>query len=554
MVTLILLAISLILLETIRDASIMIEPILVSQEIANMGYTPEIMARRLKDSADGNHPDEVTNIKETILSYRYRELDIVLPEVGISIKSVSRYFRDFFRRNITIISGEMLYHEEQNQISFRLRLNSEQIFDEFESFSEKGIIMLIKDAGYELTKSVNPFALAVYHYRKDEKLKTQEIVNYIIKNVDKAKYDFARAVNLKGVLHHNDGEYKEAISHYKWANELDPSFSAPYTNWSKILAKQGDYNGAFKKIQEANKVDPNNVSTYVYWCSVLVSQINPDWKGAINKCKKALKLDPDNASAYINWGVALRKKREPDLQGAIKKFKEALKLDPNNVPARINLGVGLMRKREPDMPGAIEQFQEALKLEPNNVSARINLGIGLMSDREPDMSRAIEQFQEALKLEPNNVSARINLGIGLMRKREPDMPGAIEQFQEALKLEPNNVSARINLGIGLMSDREPDMSGAIEQFKEVLKLEPDNAFAHLMWGDVLMSMRNWYGAIEKYKKVIKLKPMSDVAYNSISLALIKLGKNDIATKMQNCVHKIRDSNEQLKCSKLVLSL
>ena len=477
-----------------------------------MGYMPEIMSRRLKDSANEYHTGEVTNIKETILSYRYRELDIVLPEVGISIKSVANYFRDFFRRNLIIISGEMLYHEERNQISFRLRLNSEQIFNGLESFSEKGIITLINEAGYELTKRVNPFALAVYHYRKEEKAKAQQILNYIIKNVDKDKYDFARAINLKGVIHHNDGEYEEAISHYRWANDLDPSFVAPYTNWGRVLATKSDYLGAIRKIKEANKVDPKNVSTYVYWCRLLVTKKYPDWKSAIKKCMEALKLDPDNASAYLYWGLALMGKK--DWEGAIQKYEEVLKLEPDNASAYINWGVALRNKTGPDLQGAIKKFEEALKHNPSNALAHTHWGIALMI--KGDREGAIEQFKEALKHNPGNTLAHTHWGIALMGKREWE--GAIEQFKEALRLDPNNDSAWIN------------------------------------WGIALMYMRDWNGAIEKYKEVTKLKPMSSGAYNYIVIALIELGKNDIATRVQNCAHKINDINERAKCSELVLSL
>ena len=522
MFMLILLAISLVLWETFRDAGVMLEPILVPQEFVDMGYTPEIMARRLNDSANVYHIHEVTKINDMIQLYKYRELDIVLPEVGISIKSVSSYFRDLIGRNISSISGEMLYYKSKAQISFRLRFNSEQIYDDFENLSEKGITTLLNKAGYMLTKRVNPFALAHYHYNNDEEIKALEIVNYIFKNLDKDKIDFVRAVNLKGVIHHLNDEYEEAISEYKWAIDLDPSYAVPYINWGVSL----------------------------------MSKREPDYSGAIERFMKALKLDPNNAFAYLNWGVALMKKREPDWQGAIERFMEALKLDPNNVSAHVNWGVALMSKREPDYSGAIERFMEALKLDPNNVSAHVYWGIALMSKRELGNKGAIERFMEALKLDPNNVSAHVYWGIALMSKRELGNKGAIERFMEALKLDPNNVSAHVNWGVALMSKREPDYSGAIERFIVAVEIDPNYTHAHLNWGFALMNKRgpDLYGAIEKYKKVIKLAPMNTIAYSHMFTALAYLGKYDIATKVLNCVNNIGDSKMRLMCSELVLSL
>ena len=591
MVTLILLAIFLVLMETIRDRGVMLEPILVSQKIADMGYTPDIVARRLKDSANVYHVDEVIKIKETILSYRYHELDVVLPEVGISIKSVSNYFRDLLRRNLTNISGEMLYHEAQEQISFRLRLNSEQIFNEFESFSEEGIILLIKDAGYALTKRVNPFALAIYHYKNDKepenaRTTAQKIANYIINNLDKDEYDYARAVNLKGVLHHNDGEYEEAIKHYKWAIDLDSSFVAPYTNWAEVLAKKGDYHGAIKKIKKANKIDPDNVNTYVYWCRLLVSKKIPDFEGAIKKCMKALKLNPNNASAHLYWGVVLMHKTTPDWDGAIEKYMEVLKHDPGNITAHINLGFALMNKKNPDWDGAIENYKEALKHDKENAVAYFHWGTALMNkgdwdgainkyeealkhDKENAMAYftwgialmyknnwdgAINKYEEALKHEPGYAPAHINWGFALVNKGDWD--GAIIKYKEALKHDPGNIEAHINLGIALMRKTNPDWEGAIENYKEALKHDRDNASAYINWGFALMNKQkpDWYGAIDKHKKVIELQPTSYKAYNHIITSLRKVNKSNTANKVQGCMNSLDDRNKSLECSELVLSI
>ena len=485
MVTLILLAILLVLME-IQDRAVMLEPILVSQKIVDMGYTPDIVARRLKDSANEYHTDEVINIKETILSYRYHELDIELPEVGISIKSVSNYFRHHFKRNITIISGEMLYHEAKNQISFRLRLNSEQIFDDSKSFSEEGIITLINEAGYVLTKRVNPFALAVYHYKDDKEPENaqaiaQEIANYIITNLDKDEYDYAQAVNLKGILHHNDGEYEEAIKYYKWAIDLDSSFVAPYTNWAGVLAKKGDYHEALKKIEEANKIEPDNVAIYVYWCRLLVSKKIPDWKGAINKCTKALKLNPDNASAHLYWGIALMNKSDWD--GAIEKFRETLKLDPGNISAHINLGVALRDKSEPDLEGAIEKYKETLKLEPGNALAYIHWGIGLMN--KSDWDGAIKKYEKSLKLDPGNALAHFYWGIALMNKSDWD--GAIDKYKKVIELQPMNYGAYNYIVISLFNVNKSNIAGKVQGCMNFLI----DRYKRLECSELVLSINTW---------------------------------------------------------------
>ena len=556
MLMMVLLVISLVLWETYRDTGIMLEPISMPQELADMGYTPEIMARRLIDSTNVYHAHEVTNINKMMLTYKYHESDIVVSEVGISIKSVASYFRDLIGRNITSVSGEMLYHKPEKQIYLRLRLNSEQIFNDYDIFSEKGITTLLNKAGYMLTKEVKPFALALYHYKNKEEKKALEIVHYIYKTLNKDNIDFVRAVNLKGVIHHFNGEYEEAISQYKRAIEFDPSYATPYNNWGGVLAEKGDYHGAIKKFKEAIKADAENASAYVYWCGVLAEKENSDWKGAIKKCEKAVTLDPNNVLAYIHWGIALANKTEPDWQGAIKHFMKALELEPNNATAHFNLGIALMRKSSSDWQGAIEHFIKALELEPNNVSALINLGTALTKKTEPDWQGAIEHFMKALKLDPNNVPANMKLGISLMNTNQPDWQGAIKQFEKVLNLESNNVYAHIYWGDALMRKRHPDWQEAIEQFKKALKLDPNNVSAHIYWGDALTRKRHpdWQGAMEQYKKVIELNPLNIDAYSRISAVLMRLDKHDIVSKILNCMNNIDDNNNRLKCPELVLSL
>ena len=107
-----------------------------------------------------------------MLAHSQPEVDLVFPSVGISINSAAAYLRNLARPDEYSVTGEFLYHTSKNLVSLRLRLNGQQIFDASREFSEAGMEELFVLSAYEITKKIDPYVLALYHYSEEEKNKS----------------------------------------------------------------------------------------------------------------------------------------------------------------------------------------------------------------------------------------------------------------------------------------------------------------------------------------------------------------------------------------------
>ena len=429
---------SLVMVETFRYEDIIIDPILMPQGIVNIGYTPDIAADRIIDSS--NKYDAGFKYREKVyLGNSSHELDKIMPTVGIPIRPVARYLRDLFNVDVTTITGEILHHKSENRVSIHLRKDSTLIFNYSSKLNEQGMNELFDKSGYELAKITDPFALAIYHYNRNEYTEAEDVVKIIFGWSDKNEDDHVQAVNLYGVLLYINGQYDEAIVEYKRAITLAPTFIAPYNNWAAALVKKDDYPGAVEKYKKAIKLDRENVTTYVFWCGAILEQENPDLDSAIKKCEKALELDKENIYAYINLGAALMLKR--DYPRAIDNYMIAMELDPENATTYVNLGKLLAISEKPDYPGAIEKYKEAITLDSDNIDAYLYWGFALAMKDNPDLDGAIEKFKKVITIDPRHANAYVNWGHMLAIKKEPDYPGAIEKYKRAIELDPNNINA-----------------------------------------------------------------------------------------------------------------
>jgi hypothetical protein len=111
----------------IRPA-IVVEPISVPKKLADEnGYTPDVVARQLRDDIRHIIEAEKTKMRMPELALQRDAPDVVVPSAGLSVTTIANSIQTFLsserRRNV---SGEITARE--NQLFLRLRLNGRDFY------------------------------------------------------------------------------------------------------------------------------------------------------------------------------------------------------------------------------------------------------------------------------------------------------------------------------------------------------------------------------------------------------------------------------------------
>ena len=302
--------------ETCKYPSVVVDPISVPVEFANMGYTPDVVARRLVDginefpadvalsnlcfqtdpdfagSMGGSFPRGPVDLryKRTVIGLPHvlpthdpSKSDFLVPGMGLSIKAVAAFLRSRLDPPI-IVSGELVYTTTydwttaDSYVSLRLRVDGKRVGDmSRKKVDEKEIEQLFREGS-----------------------------NQAIDNVDPSKFDskFANMFNNYGLLLFDKCNYGAAAEKFRKATKINPGLAESYSMWGYVLGVYlDDYEGAIEKFKRAVEIDPKYAGTYNNWGLLLVERNDDD--DAIEKFERATEIDPEFAEAFYNWGYVL---------------------------------------------------------------------------------------------------------------------------------------------------------------------------------------------------------------------------------------------------------
>jgi Flp pilus assembly protein TadD len=179
--------------------------------------------------------------------------------------------------------------------------------------------------------------------------------------------------------------------------EKYPGDFVAHCNLGALETIEGDYRDAVSDFEQAVEVQPASATAHSGLGASLVAVGRTD--DGIRELKETLRIDP----AHINarWNLAKGLLAKQDLSGAAAELETLLSQKPRNVDAQYGLGlVYVMQNR---YANALPHFQEAARLRPGDAGIQTNLGAVLASTG--DLPGAIRSFEEALKLDPGNKMA-----------------------------------------------------------------------------------------------------------------------------------------------------
>jgi tetratricopeptide (TPR) repeat protein len=162
--------------------------------------------------------------------------------------------------------------------------------------------------------------------------------------------------------------WKDAVTLWRYALEIDPDVAMGQQHLGYALAGRGQY------------------------------------AQAVSHYQRAVALKPDYAIAYDNLGWSLAALGRLDEAQAA--YAKAIELKPDFWEARSNLGLALGRANKLD--AAREEFQKAIAIAPAEPGLHSNLGLVYFTQGRKSDAQA--EFLKALALDPNQRQARMMLG------------------------------------------------------------------------------------------------------------------------------------------------
>ena len=217
----------------------------------------------------------------------------------------------------------------------------------------------------------------------------------------------ADALHFMGILCHQEGRNKEAITYLQRAVKARDGFVAALQNLSKILLVEEQY------------------------------------KEALKIAALTLEIDPDAHQALRTMAHAYQELHQ--FENAYQTYKKIDALFPNEVGTIRNLALSLsaLRRREE----AVATYRRALAVEPENIISRVGLASALNASGLFD--EALAELESVLARKPQYVPALVLKGSALEGMDKFDE--ATRTFRDAVAIDPQHPEAHFNLGLALLT-------------------------------------------------------------------------------------------------------
>lgn len=292
----------------------------------------------------------------------------------------------------------------------------------------------------------------------------------------------AEALAHMGLLEARQEHYDLAVTYYRQALAIDPSFPSLEMNLGLALFKSNRFQEAIKPFTVELEKHPGDQRL-----TILLGM--------------------------THYGMG-------DYLVAIPYLKQATKMDPQNLPLRLTLAHSCLWSKQYQC--VLDVYKEILAL--NAESAEADMLAGESLDEEGKISEATEQFRAAVKANPKEPNAHFGLGYLLWEQKHHDE--AAKEFLAELENDPASVQARAYLGDTYVALN--DYAKAQPELEKAAAEDPSTAFVHRDLGVVYADMGRKDDAITELQKAIALDPKDVAPHWRLARLYQSMGRKDEA--------------------------
>lgn len=290
-------------------------------------------------------------------------------------------------------------------------------------------------------------------------------------------------------------EYDEAVSAYKWAGVLSPTYAPPWYGLGNAYSAQDQYPEAIDAYQKVIELDPDYAWSYHQLAAIYARQGR--YSEAVTQYRKAIgrHTGTQAAASWHDLGDVYRAQaRQPD---ALEAYRRAVRLDPQRADSWNNIGE--LQLEQGNTAAALDAFRQAVELDPERVTAWDGLGdIHSAAGRDEE---AIDAYRRVIALNPTDPWAYDSLGFIYGRREEYET--ALDFYDKAIarfEVDEHKATAWNNIGdIHLLLGR---LDKAANAYQRAIALNPRPAWPHHNLGTVHSLWQNHEQAATYYQQAI----------------------------------------------------
>lgn len=313
-------------IEGVFDRSLIIEPLVVPSGYSKNGISGDLVAKQLNQRMATIRTQGWSFSKLSIVDISQVPITEDVVFLGISLNTVISLTRKLFGVRNQSVQGNL--YKTDKMLHFHLTVSHQptiELNEQIESNQSEYQVyqQLINQAAKRILSTVDPFALASYHWANGE---TDESIVLVKRIVD----------------------------------ENRPESGSAYLLWGEVLSRKGEYQAALSKFEQATAYREESALAYNGIGSIFL--IIQEYSKAIEAFKKAIHLKPDFWEAWYQWGQVMLSRQ--DYSEAVVKFNTAIATEPSRSDAYNELSYAYLHRGEID--NAITAVLSGIKVAPQD--------------------------------------------------------------------------------------------------------------------------------------------------------------------------------------------
>jgi tetratricopeptide (TPR) repeat protein len=326
-----------------RHNNLELDALGVPESLSKAGFTSEVATQRLRDGIFA-----VQDLSQTTMARKAVDTDedwsaVTVSKTGFSLEGAASTLRGLLSVWQNRITGE--FTESGKQLSLQLRLNGRKIFEKSSSTADPDSAAALIGSGFEggafrIVKETQPYVAASALYgdgRNGDAAAAENAAEDIIARFPSQDESVMRALNLKGIIAYDRGDYPAAKAYFERASALAVAHFNLGNLYRNNQYEQHDLTRAVNEYNLAIQLDPKLPWPHQALGDIDSFERSPD--AAIGQYQIAARLAPASAWPHVGLGVIHRDRNEPDR--AVEEFEIAISLDPTNVVAFYDKGLAL---------------------------------------------------------------------------------------------------------------------------------------------------------------------------------------------------------------------